>query len=99
MKKIIAALGTVLLLCSLISAYDFFDNKWASAEDFQLLSMRLENKIVGDKIYDKQKLINLIKEPYMKDPASIPLKDQKVIRQLEKDIKDLEEGLKVKQKG
>ena len=91
-KKILSIAGAIVLLGSLVTMCFAVNAYFAKDSDFQLLSMRLDNKIIMDKINYWQTKIDRIKEKY--EGKTIPPEAQRRIRDAEKEIKELERKLK-----
>ena len=57
-KKILSIAGAIVLLGSLVGMCFAVNAYFAKESEVQLISMRLENKIIEDRIYDLQKRIS-----------------------------------------
>jgi len=91
-KKIISIAGAIVLLGTLVTMCFAVNAYFAKDAEVQLLSMRLDNKIIQDQIYDLQKRIWALEDRYQGKQMPNYIRDE--IRIMRKEIEDLNRKLK-----
>lgn len=98
MKKILdVIISSLVILGALWGAYQYFEHRYASAEDVAQIEQRLDYKIVSDKYYSTQERIWKIHDRCGKNPTDPTVKEQ--LRTLELQLEELKTELNKFEKG
>ncbi len=91
MKKLTLIIGLLISLSTVGGIVIALDSRWAKTETVEQLSMRLDQKIVTDRISQLQERIWSIEDRYEGKTMPDDIKD--VLRRLRQEISDLERQL------
>lgn len=90
-KQINGITGAILGVAALVGVSFGAVNYFATAQDLKLVEMRLDQKIVSDRIQQLQERIWMLQDRYQK--TSMPAEVKNEIRQLQMEIENLQRKL------
>jgi len=87
MKKIIPYLSIIILLGSVVGAWVFADDRWAKAEQVNVLMVRFDQHTSQEKADWLQQRIWVLEDRYNQGTMPVSVKEE--YRQLKKQLNDL----------